>query len=216
MNAFAYIDGFNLYHGALKGTLHKWLNPDMLCKALFPTLNFILIRYFTAIVKPYPHDSQAPFRQQIYLKALKTINNIDVCDKGYYELRKGIYPQFPLVYLNHSKPSLVVQISKAIEKGTDVNIASFLLLDTFQNKFDEAVIISNDADLITPIEMVVTKFNKKVHVVNPHRTKVPNGKLISVASSYQMPITPAILSSCQLPPQVSSTTGAILGKPPTW
>jgi hypothetical protein len=31
-----YIDGFNLYYGAVKGTPHKWLDPAALCARLFP------------------------------------------------------------------------------------------------------------------------------------------------------------------------------------
>jgi hypothetical protein len=34
--AAVYIDGFNLYHGALKGTQYKWLDVEALARRLAP------------------------------------------------------------------------------------------------------------------------------------------------------------------------------------
>ena len=31
MNTYVYVDGFNLYYGAVKGTPYKWLNINALC-----------------------------------------------------------------------------------------------------------------------------------------------------------------------------------------
>ena len=31
-----YVDAFNLYHGCLKGTAYKWLDPGRLCHLLAP------------------------------------------------------------------------------------------------------------------------------------------------------------------------------------
>jgi hypothetical protein len=47
-----------------------------------------------------------------------------------------------------------VEVIKTEEKGTDVNIASYLLLDTFRADSDLAVIVSNDADLAEPMRIV--------------------------------------------------------------
>ena len=40
------------------------------------------------------------------------------------------------------------------EKGTDVNLASYLLLDGFRQSYEQAVVISNDSDFATVIRMV--------------------------------------------------------------
>ena len=45
-----YIDGFNLYYGALKGTSHKWLDLDRYFRLLRPNDDLQCIRYFTAMV----------------------------------------------------------------------------------------------------------------------------------------------------------------------
>lgn len=214
-NTLAYIDGFNLYHGAVKGTRYKWLNLALLCAAIFPGININLIRYFTATVKPYPHDPKAPFRQHIYLMALETVPNIDI-RKSYFERRRRIYPQCPFAYIDPTKPPLKVQVSKSEEKGTDVNIATYLLVDCVDKLYEEAIVISNDADLILPIEMVTRKFGKKVHVVNPHRSRTPNRKLISVATTYQSPITDSMLASCQFAPTLVNANGTQITKPASW
>ena len=53
MRTAVYIDGFNLYYGALKGTKYKWLNPKRLCESVIqPHHEIISIVYCTARVKP--------------------------------------------------------------------------------------------------------------------------------------------------------------------
>jgi hypothetical protein len=45
-----YVDGFNLYYGALKGSSLKWLDVEALCRATLPHEDVTVIRYFTAHV----------------------------------------------------------------------------------------------------------------------------------------------------------------------
>ena len=76
MRTNVYIDGFNLYNRAVKDTSHKCLDLSKLCQSLLPRHEIHRIRYFTALVHARPNDPQAPQRQQIYLRALKTIPNL--------------------------------------------------------------------------------------------------------------------------------------------
>jgi len=48
------------------------------------------------------------------------------------------------------------------EKETDVNIAIHLLEHGLTNKFDKAIIISGDSDLIPPIKRIRELFPKKI------------------------------------------------------
>jgi hypothetical protein len=73
-----YVDGFNFYYGAVKGTSYKWLDFAALCAKLFPRNQINRIRYFTALVDARPDDLQQPVRQQTYLRALETIPNLSV------------------------------------------------------------------------------------------------------------------------------------------
>ena len=50
-----YIDGFNLYYGALKGTSYKWLDVARLASLLLPgSCRVHRIRYYTARVSGRP------------------------------------------------------------------------------------------------------------------------------------------------------------------
>ena len=73
-----YIDGFNLYYGALKGSPYKWLDLSALCHRMLPNDTINSIEYFTAIVSARPHDPNLPVRQQVYLRALRTIGNLKI------------------------------------------------------------------------------------------------------------------------------------------
>lgn len=78
MRARVYVDGFNLYYGALRGTHFKWLNPVHLATLLLPrNWEIDRVSYFTARVSG-KLDPHAPARQQVYLKALATLPEVDV------------------------------------------------------------------------------------------------------------------------------------------
>jgi hypothetical protein len=73
-----YVDGFNLYYGALKGRGpgYKWLDLELLVRHLLPNNDIGRIRYFTAHVSGRPSDPQLPERQQTYLRALETLPRV--------------------------------------------------------------------------------------------------------------------------------------------
>ena len=51
MKTIVYVDGFNLYYGAVKGTPYKWLDLRALFRSILaPFHHIIAIRYYTAIV----------------------------------------------------------------------------------------------------------------------------------------------------------------------
>ena len=78
MRTWVYVDGFNLYYGAVKGTAFKWLNPVELAKQVVPTnLNIQRVKYFTARVSGAA-DPDAPRRQHAYLSALRTLPEIEI------------------------------------------------------------------------------------------------------------------------------------------
>lgn len=53
------------------------------------------------------------------------------------------------------------------EKGTDVNIATHLINDAHNKSFERAVVISNDSDLVTPINIIVKEIMLPVTVISP-------------------------------------------------
>jgi hypothetical protein len=78
MRAYVYIDGFNLYYGAVKNTSYKWLDLSKLRHSLLPKNDVWKIHYFTALVTARSKDPQQSQRQLTYLRALKTIPNLEI------------------------------------------------------------------------------------------------------------------------------------------
>ena len=105
-----------------------------------------------------------------------------------------------------------VEVLKSEEKGSDVNLASRLLIDCYRSNCDVAVIISNDSDLVFPIDHVKRYLGKTVGIVNPHDR--PNRELMAIANFFKS-IRPSILASCQFPDKLSDGLGEF-HKPPTW
>ena len=78
MRTYVYVDGFNLYYGAVKGTPFRWLDLVELARQVLPAGHSIeKLKYFTARVSG-ASDSGAPARQQIYLNALRTLPEVEV------------------------------------------------------------------------------------------------------------------------------------------
>ena len=78
MRTRVYVDGFDLYYGALKGTPFRWLDPVRLSVLLLPRECAIdRLRYFTARVSGKV-DPRAPARQQVYLNALATLPEVEI------------------------------------------------------------------------------------------------------------------------------------------
>jgi uncharacterized LabA/DUF88 family protein len=208
MRTNVYIDGFNLYYGCLKGTPYRWLDIRALCEGLFPGHQLNRIRYFTAKVSARPADPSQPARQEAYLRAIQTLPGVSV-HLGHYLLHPVMMP----LAVQPPMGSAMVRVLKSEEKGSDVNIASYLLLDAFKADYEQGVILSNDSDLKTPIEMVRTELNRPVGVVFPisRPGRRASQELMAVAK-FQKSIRESLLARCQLP----TTIAGHIQKPAAW
>ncbi len=157
-----YIDGFNLYHRALLGTQFKWLDLGKLSRALLPSHQINRLRYFTALVDQRPGDPQQQQRQLTYIRALETNANLTV-HYGQFRTDPRRRP------LTHPIPGVgrTVEVSETREKGSDVNLATYLLMDGYDGDYEQALVVSNDSDLALPIKMVRDKLRLPVGIVNP-------------------------------------------------
>ncbi len=160
-----YIDGFNLYYGALRKTPYRWLNPRRLCELLLPKNTVAEIKYFTALVSARPNDPDQPMRQQLYLRALRTVPGVSI-HLGHFLSHEVM---MPLVVPAGARQQYV-RVIKTEEKGSDVNLATHLLHDAHMGRFDVGVVVSNDSDLLEPIKIVRKQLGKKVGILNPHPT----------------------------------------------
>ena len=209
MRTNVYIDGFNLYYGSLKRTPYRWLDLAKFCRAMLNPENKInRIRYFTAWVKPRPDDPQQLQRQQIYVRALETIPNLTV-HFGHYLTNPA---RMPLANPPAGGPR-TVEVIKTEEKGSDVNLATYLLLDGFKQDYRMAVVVSNDSDLLEPIKVVRKEFKLGVGVINPHQNI--SWALKKRTTFYKQIEDPSLLRACQFPTTLTDTRGRIT-KPSTW
>lgn len=142
MGTIVYIDGFNFYYGAVKGTPHKWLDLEALARRLLPRDEIIKVRYFTARISSRPDDPQQAVRQETYLRALSTLPLVEM-HFGHYVTRTTRMP----LATPPDRGARTVEVLKTEEKGSDVNLATYLLLDAFRGNCDTAVVVSNDSDL---------------------------------------------------------------------
>ncbi len=207
MTTIVYIDGFNFYYGAVKGTKNKWLDLEALCRRLLPNDQIVKIRYFTARISARPDDPQQAVRQETYLRALETLPLVEI-HYGHYVTRPT---RMPLAKPPATGPK-TVEVLKTEEKGSDVNLATYLLLDAFRRRCDTAVVISNDSDLAEPVRIAQTEGGIKVGVVNPHQAKFRSRRL---QGTFFKQLRHNVLSQTQLPPVLHDAQGAI-HRPPTW
>ena len=203
-----YIDGFNLYYGCVKNTPFKWLDLARFSAKLLPAGHQLQrIYYYKARVRGLPHDPDAPTRQQIYLRALATIPNLTI-SYGHF-LTSTI--RMPLANPTPGVPA-TVSVIKTEEKGSDVNLASHLLLHAFRKECEAAFVISNDSDLLEPIRIVRNEFGLRVGVASPH--KRPSQVLMKEASFFRS-IRVGALRASQFPQTLTDANGTFT-KPTSW
>jgi uncharacterized LabA/DUF88 family protein len=196
-----YIDGFNLYFGLIaKGwRRYLWLDMKKFAKSLlFPNQDLVHTKYFTSrISKPISKQR----RQAIFLDALGTLSDFSV----YF----GRYQADVRTCENCGFNSIVSN-----EKKTDVNIATELLVDAFQDRFDTAIIVSADADLTGPVVAIRKLFPKKpVIIAFPPERHSYELKNVATACYH---IGEDKFRQSVFPEQITTSTGFILQRPEKW
>jgi NYN domain len=208
IRTYVYIDGFNLYYGAVRGTDYKWLNLSHLCGHLLPRHDILAIRYFTARIRSRPHDPDAPTRQQMYLRALGTLPNLTIHFGQFLT-----HPVWMPDATSSTNPPKMLRVLKTEEKGSDVNLATYLLLDGFHQAYDTAVLITNDSDLLEPIKVARSVLNRKVGILCPNEKA--SWVLRPPTVDFLKRIRTGVLASSQFPTQLSDGAGKFQ-KPKSW
>lgn len=110
--------------------------------------------------------------------------------------------------------TFMVSVARREEKGTDVNVASHLLVDVLAHSVDAAVVISNDSDLAYPIH--VARSYVPVGLINPTPGFLA-GKLAGkpndgVGNHWWYRLQEGDFRQHQLPSEISTR----IQKPPPW
>ena len=204
MRVAAYIDGFNLYYGLRdKGwKCHYWLDMPRLIKLLLkPGQQLTACHYFTARISGNDHGHQDQKRQSIWLDAIYAHGGVEI-HYGKYLVKRRQCRQCNHVF---RQPE---------EKMTDVNIATKLLVDAFQDNFDTAIVVSGDSDLVPPI-MAIRKHlpDKRIIVAFPperfsnHLRRVAHGTIH---------IGREKLKRAHMPDEIVTDGGYVLRRPDNW
>jgi len=130
---------------------------------MLPHDNILAIKYFTARVSARRGDPGKPLRQEMFLRALRTIPSLTV-HFGQFRTRPARMP------LTGRMPVQLVWVDRTEEKGSDVNLAAHLLLDGFKKLYETAVLVTNDSDLEAPVRMVRQDLGIPIGILNPHST----------------------------------------------
>jgi uncharacterized LabA/DUF88 family protein len=185
-----YYGGRHLVGGS--GEHWKWLDVRALMRSIvtaqrgWPDAVIDRIVYCTARIdariNPDGHTEQ-----DVYLKALLASESVDLIEYGKYVTGVRARPLAVKSETPGGAPTLVrsgwpVMVQSTLgtpqrdalfmvstlhqeEKGSDVNVASHLLVDTLSGRIDAAVVVSNDTDLRLPVQ--VARERIPVGLVNP-------------------------------------------------
>lgn len=244
MRVGVYIDGYNLYYGArgLCGRSTpgwRWLDLRGMVESVIATrshwgeMTIENVTYCTARISG-ASNPEGQREQDVYLRALAHTGSATRISFGTYVARvstaplavKGrnskpvlVEPDWPIMIQDHSGQDVpgatfMASVARREEKGSDVNIASHLLIDVLTRRVDAAVVISNDSDLAYPIG--VAREHVPVGLINPTKG-VRAGKLAGTPTEgagnhWWYRLEPDDLYAHQLPNVISSR----ITKPAPW
>jgi uncharacterized LabA/DUF88 family protein len=202
-----FIDGFNLYHSLdyfsdgpnpLQYRRYKWLNLQKLASLFvgrLDTLEEVIL--FTALAT---WDSEKIKRHRTFIKANESVGVSVVYGEFKRKekrctLCKRRYPSFE-------------------EKQTDVNIALSLFQYAVTDKYDRAVIVSGDTDLIPAVKAVRSTFPaKQIGVIIPIGRSSED---LLKQADFRFKMREHHLSSSRFEDRLVLSDGSILECPANW
>lgn len=214
MKAIVYVDGFNLFYNCFKGKRNldrrhlRWLDLRRLAEQALPHDSVVEINYYTAMVSGSSGDASRPQRQQAYLQSLDTVAGIRI-HRGQFRKSK----RTGRLIRSDSDMGVEQTVEIMQEKGSDVSLATHLLLDAFQDRFELAVLISNDSDYAEPVRAVTTVLGKSVGILSPD---IQVSKQLAKLATFARPLDLQLLETSQLPDEINRDDGTVLSRPAYW
>lgn len=216
MRVGAYIDGLNVYYGGRQlcgrdAPGWRWLDLDALVRRLVQRnrgwtaagARVERVVYCTALVSGRV-DPGARSRQQTYLSALVPSSTLHI------ELGTFVTRRKQGISTDGGEPA---EIELHEEKGSDVNVASHLLIDLHSERIDAAILMTNDSDLRLPAAHARSLI--PVGTVNPRgrhtAAKLMGDRGEGPGGHWWYRLTAGDLRSCQLPSTVRG-----LRRPSSW
>lgn len=218
MKTSFYVDGFNFYYGVYRRPnpiavpADKWLDWRSLAQTQVGTEDIVhKIHYFTAKIERTDQDPEQGLRQETYFRALRRVPGVQL-HFGLFKRRlvygELVYPQPTSLGLDRGR---VARVRRYEEKGSDVNLATQLVEDSFAGGIDHAIVVSNDTDLISPITSARKRI--RVSVISPHGRLAPE---LAEAANASWILDTSILQRCRLPNPARDDAGEWVVPPDSW
>jgi uncharacterized LabA/DUF88 family protein len=194
-----YVDGFNLYHAIeamcriQRGKIDhlKWVDLCALTKCFMDPAQHTLagLNYFSAYMDWHP-EREARHRE--YIKAIEWSGAKAVL--GRFKEKDAYCKSCRSTYRARE------------EKESDVNIATHIVSDAYENRFDQAFLISNDSDLIGPMRFIRARFpDKGLKVIAPPLRR--HSKELWALATHRATIKQQHLEACLFPERVFNKQG---------
>ena len=243
MKIGVYVDGYNLYYGGRgicgRGVPGwRWLDVRTLAQSVISSHSGwqgpfdLRVVFCTARIKS-GGDPSSQHDQDTYLRALTKHGSVDLIELGTYVARVATNPlaiqgprgrpvivtaDWPIMVKDKGgsdvpDATFMASVARREEKGSDVNVATHLLVDVLGASVDGIAVISNDSDLKLPIQ--IARQHVPVGLINPTRG-FPAGALnaspsVGAGNHWWYQLSAQDFAGAQMP---SPTAG--LRKPAGW
>jgi len=243
MKVGVYVDGYNLYYGGRgicgRGVPGwRWLDLRSLADSAIRSNSGwagpfdLRVVFCTARIKE-SGNTTSQHDQDTYLRALTKHAAVDLIELGTYVSRVATNPlavkdpkgrpilatsDWPIMVRDNAggnvpDATFMASVARREEKGSDVNVATHLLVDVLAGAVDAAVVISNDSDLKLPIQ--IARDHAPIGLVNPTKG-YPAGALnaaptVGAGGHWWYQLRTQDFTGAQLPSPASGLT-----KPQGW
>lgn len=209
-----YIDGFNLYFGIRQEAIKRgskenpnrhwyrymWLDLTLLSRNLLTPLQTLVgVKYFTAQISSSKGKQD---RQNTYLDALRTLKGLEIV-LGRFEPNRNECDRC-------GHPAYHPQ-----EKKTDVNIATHLICDALENRYDTAILVTGDSDLV-PALHAVTRLKPEKRLVVAFPPNRYSKELEDASHVRPLRIWEPLLRNSRLPETIRRQGLPTIVCPETW
>lgn len=178
-----FVDGRNYYH-SLKKSFQNTKIDFQKVSAFLSKGNDLINIYFYVSPVPWQEDAEKYSSQQKYFEKLKLIKRLELIlgrlehrknkklekvkrdfHKLYIEIKEDINSERNADFEELEKNlDEILKFGNKVEKGVDVNLAVDLVTLAFENKYDIAIVISNDGDFVPAVKKAQS-YGKKVYNV---------------------------------------------------
>ena len=201
-----YVDGFNLFYGALRGTSEAWLDLERLFRLLRPHDDLLKIRFFSALM-----IGPDRIAQRTYLRALETTPLVEVTLSRFKTRRV----RCRVTGCSMAGPR---RFAWPEEKRTDVTIGVCMVDDAHRDECDRMILVSGDSDLVPALALVGERFpDKELMVYVPSRHPVRGAAVELRGAADKAKLLPLqLLAHAQFPDVIVDSLGRRIRKPSGW